>query len=78
MSSPPDTKPTTWLEHVQKHDDSASLNKAHDAVADLFKVTTADKLIYDLRTNILEDIMALKVNALLCRFPIGDDMTLIH
>ena len=72
------SKPATWLEHVQKHDDSASLNKVHNAVVDLFKVTTVDELTDALRTKMLEDIRALKVNALLCRSPIGNDMTLIH
>ena len=72
------SKPTTWLEHVKKHDDSESLNKVNNDVVDLFKVTTADALPNDLRAKMLDDIMALKVNTVLCRSPIGDDMMLIH
>ena len=73
-----ESKPTTWLEHVQKHEDSASLNKVHNSVVDLFKVTMADKLSNDFPAKMLEDSMDLKVSTLLCRSLIGDDMMLIH
>ena len=70
----PEYKPTTWLEHVQKPEDSTSFNQVHNSIVDILKVTTADELLNNLRAKILDDIMALKVNRLLCLSAIGDNM----
>ena len=36
--------PTTWLEHIETHEDSPSLNKIYNSVVNLLKVTTVDEL----------------------------------
>ena len=73
-----DASATTWLEHVSKHEDSKNLNSIHNSVVDLFKVTTTNEVTEDQSTKMLQDIMALKVNALLCRSPMDNEMMLIH
>ena len=60
-----------------QQEDSTNLNKIHGSFVEIFKVTAADTLHNDVRAKIIDSIMALKVNALLCRFPIDNDMMLI-
>lgn len=58
LTPTPDTTPTTLLELVTKHKERTSLNKVHNSVVDLSKVTTLDILPNNLRAKMLEDIMA--------------------
>ena len=78
MTTTPNEKPSNWLEHITKHVDSKSLNKVHNSVVDIFKVTTNDELPPDLNAKMLESIIALNVNAVLCKSPTNDEMMIIH
>ena len=71
-------KPKTWLDHVKTNDDSEGLNKIHNSVTDLFKVTTNDEITEDARAKMLDSAIGLKVNAVLIKSPMDDEMMLIH
>ena len=72
------TKPTTWFDHVKNNEDSKGLDKIHNSVTALFKVTTVDELPENSRAKMLDSVIALKVNSLLIRSPMDEEMMLIH
>ena len=74
----PSAKPTIWLDHVKTNEDSKGLDKVHNYVTDLFKVTTKDELSEDARAKRLDSAIGLKVNSLLIRSPMDEEMMLIH
>ena len=78
MTTSKDKKHITYLDHITLHEDSKLLNKVHNYVVDNFKVSMSNALLVNDRTNMLDNVIALKVNAILVKSPMEDEMTLIH
>ena len=72
------TKPTTWFDHVKSNEDSKGLDKIHNSVTDLLNVATMEELPENSRAKMLDSVIALKVNSLLIRSPMDEEMMLIH
>ena len=71
-------KPKIWLDHVKTNKDSKGLDKIHNSVTNLFKVTTTDEISDDAHAKMLDSAISLKVNAVLIKSPMDDEMMLIH